>query len=352
MTRLRKMMLEELQRRNYSQHTTRYYIRTVEDFARRFNLPPDRLGPRHIREYRAELFQKRKLSAGTVTNRLAALRFFYIKTLKKAWSVAETPYPKKIHRLPTILSQEEVARLIDAADTPFHRTLLITLYATGLRCAELTHLKVSHVDSNRMVIRVQGGKWRKDRDVMLSPKLLEELRKHWQRLRRKPSPGNRWHTADHPIDTKTVWQACDRAAKRTGLNRSSTHAPPLLRNSSARSRCRPSYHSDPVRPSRSERNLCLPTSLRTSPESHSESSGLATTKRRLTTGEVNASAAPRCGRSHPHCGNDFHRTKSPMASLEAHQSVAGHCALSYRRTRWSSRSVHPLRSLARSCDQR
>jgi len=158
-------MLEELQRRNYSQHTTRYYIRTLEDFARRFNRPPDRLGPRHIREYQAELFQKQKLSAGTVTNRLAALRFFYVKTLRKAWSIAETPYPKKTHRLPTILSQEEVARLIDAADTPFHRTLLITLYATGLRCAELTHLKVSDVDSKRMVIRVQGGKWRKDRDV-------------------------------------------------------------------------------------------------------------------------------------------------------------------------------------------
>jgi integrase/recombinase XerD len=222
-THLRKMMLEELQRRNYSQHTTRYYIRTVEDFARRFNLPPDRLGPRHIREYQAELFQKRKLSAGTVTNRLAALRFFYIKTLKKAWSIAETPYPKKNHCLPTILSQEEVARLIDAAGTPFHRTLLITLYATGLRCAELTRLKVSDVDSKRMVIRVQGGKWRKDRDVMLSPKLLEELRKHWHRLRRKPSdwlfPGNRWHTAHYPIDTKTVWHACDGAAKRADLKK-------------------------------------------------------------------------------------------------------------------------------------
>jgi len=217
------MMLEELQRRNYSQHTTRYYIRTVEDFARRFNLPPDRLGPRHIREYQAELFQKRKLSAGTVTNRLAALRFFYIKTLKKAWSIAETPYPKKTHRLPTILSQEEVARLIDAAGTPFHRTLLITLYATGLRCAELTRLKVSDVDSKRMVIRVQGGKWRKDRDVMLSPKLLEELRRHWHRLRRKPSnwlfPGNRWHTAHYAIDTKTVWHACDGAAKRADFKK-------------------------------------------------------------------------------------------------------------------------------------
>src|SRR5713101_1540171 len=101
------MMLEELQRRNYSKHTARCYIHTLEDFARRFNLPPDRLGPRHIREYQAELFQKRKSSPGTVTQRLAALRFFYTKTLRKPWTTAETPYPKKAHRLPTILSQEE-----------------------------------------------------------------------------------------------------------------------------------------------------------------------------------------------------------------------------------------------------
>jgi integrase len=123
------MMLEELQRRNFSEDTIRHYIHTVEDFARHFGRPPDRLGLRHIREYQAYLFQKRKLSSGSVTNHLAALRFFYIQTLKKAWSVAETPYPKKNHHLPAILSQEEVARLIDAADTPFHRTLLMTLCA-------------------------------------------------------------------------------------------------------------------------------------------------------------------------------------------------------------------------------
>src|SRR5450756_57499 len=98
------MMLEELQRRNYSETTTRSYIRIVEDFARRFHCPPDRLGPRQIREYQAELFQKRKLSPGTVATRLAALRFFYTKTLHRAWSIAETPYPKKAHRLPIHLS--------------------------------------------------------------------------------------------------------------------------------------------------------------------------------------------------------------------------------------------------------
>src|ERR1041384_6781764 len=206
-THLRKMMLEELQRRNYAQHTTRSYIRTVEDFARHFNCSPDRLGPRHIREYQAELFEKRKLSAGSVAVRLAALRFFYCKTLKKGWSIAETPYPKGAHHLPAILSQEEVAQLIQAASTSFHRTLLMTLYATGVRNAELTRLKVSDIDSRRMVIHIQGGKGREDRDVMLSPVLLEELRAHWQRLRKKSRlwlfPGNPWHSGDQPIDTKT-----------------------------------------------------------------------------------------------------------------------------------------------------
>jgi site-specific recombinase XerD len=217
------MMLEELQRRNYSQQTTRSYIRTVEDFARHFHCSPDRLAPRHIREYQAELFQKRKLSAGSVAVRLAALRFFYCKTLQKGWSIADTPYPKKDHRLPAILSQEEVAQLIAAASTAFHRTLLLTLYATGVRRAELTHLKVSDIDSQRMVIHIQGGKGRKDRDVMLGPKLLEELREHWHRLRRKPRvwlfPGDHDHGADHPIDTKTVWQACQQAAQRAGLQK-------------------------------------------------------------------------------------------------------------------------------------
>ena len=223
MTHLRKMMLEELQRLNYSQHTTRCYIRTVEDFARRFHCSPDRLGPQHIREYQAELSHKRKLSAGTITQRLAALRFFYIKTLKRPWSVAETPYPKKVVHLPTILSQEEVTRLIDAASTPYHRTLLMTLYATGVRRAELAHLKIRDIDSQRMVIHVQGGKGRKDRDVMLSPKLLEALREHWRGLPRKPSawlfPGNRWHTGDTPIDTKVIWNACQQAARRAGIQK-------------------------------------------------------------------------------------------------------------------------------------
>jgi integrase/recombinase XerD len=222
-THLRKMMLEELQRRNYAETTIDCYIRAVEDFSQRFRLPPDRLGPRHIREYQAELFQKQKLATSTVRQRLAALRFFYIKTLKKAWCVEDTPYPRKTRRLPTILSQEEVARLIDAARPPLHRTLLMTLYATGLRRAELARLRVSDIDSQRMVIHVRGGKGRKDRDVLLSPRLLDELRQHWRRLRRKPSvwlfPSRYGRSSDRPITPKGIYHACKEAARRAAFQK-------------------------------------------------------------------------------------------------------------------------------------
>ena len=94
----------------------------------------------------------------------------------------------------------------------------MTLCATGVRRAELAHLKISDIDSQRMVVHVQGGKGRKDRDVMLSSNLLEELRGYWRGLRVKPKtwlfPGNRWHTADHPISTKVIWFACKEAAQR------------------------------------------------------------------------------------------------------------------------------------------
>jgi site-specific recombinase XerD len=220
-THLKKMMLEDLQRRNYSQDTIRSYIHTVEDFARYFHCRPDRLGPRHIREYQAVLFQKRKLSSGSVAVRLAALRFFYIKTLRRAWSLADTPYPKKNRSLPTILSREEVAQLLHAARTPSERILLMSLYATGARRSELTHLKISDIDSQRMVVHIRGGKGRKDRDVMLSPKLLTALRTHWRFYHRKSStwlfPSN--YRKNRPIDTKTVWYACQKAAQRAGLQK-------------------------------------------------------------------------------------------------------------------------------------
>src|SRR3954451_17089536 len=170
------MMLEELERRNYSRSTVRTYVKTIADLARYFKRPPDQLGPDQLRQYQAYLFRERKLAANTVSQRTAALRFFFVATLKKPWTIAETPYPRRAFRLPKIQSVEQVSKLIDAAPTLFYRILLMALYATGLRRAELAHLKMTDVDSERMVIHVQGGQGRKDRDVMLSPKLLDELR--------------------------------------------------------------------------------------------------------------------------------------------------------------------------------
>lgn len=233
MTHLRQIMLEELERRNYAQSTIRAYIRAVEHFARHFHRSPDRLGPEHIRQYQAAMFRTWKLAPNTVTQRLAALRFFYIQVLKRGWSVAETPYPKKVLHLPEILSQQEVARLIDATETPFQRILVMTLYATGARRAEVAHLKVSDIDSERMVVHIRGGKGRKDRDVMLSPALLEALRTYWRGLRHKPTvwlfPGNRWHTSNRPVTTKVLWTACQQAALRARLEHKHIH-PHTLRH--------------------------------------------------------------------------------------------------------------------------
>lgn len=233
MTRLRQLMIEELQRRNFAQNTIRSYVYGVEHFSRYFHRRPDQLGPEHIRQYQAMLFSKLKYSPNTVTLRLASLRFFYIQVLKRNWSIAETPYPKKVIRLPQILTPEEVAQLIDAAELPFYRILLMTMYGTGGRRSEVAHLKIGDIDSRRMVVHIHGGKGNRDRDVMLSQKLLDELRSYWRRLRRKPAewlfPGNRWHTGSQPITTKVLWTACEHAAKRAGLTHRRIH-PHLLRH--------------------------------------------------------------------------------------------------------------------------
>ncbi len=221
MTQLRKMMLDELERRNYSQSTVRTYIQTIRDLARHFHLPPDQLSPEQLRQYQAYLFRERKLAPNIVNQRTAALRFFFVTTLKRPWTIAETPYPRKTFRLPKVLSEGQVLKLIEAAPTVFYRVLLMALYATGLRRAELAHLKLTDLDTERMVIHVRAGKGRKDRDVMLSPKLLEELQAYLQGLPKKPElwlfPGNRWHTGKLPITTKVIWSACRQAAIRAGL---------------------------------------------------------------------------------------------------------------------------------------
>ena len=225
-------MLEELQRRNYSAITTRNYLRVVADFAKHFGKSPDKLGLNELRTYQAYLLRERKLTPGTVINQVAALRFFFVKTLKRHQFRDFLPYPQDGRRLPTVLSREEVSRLINAAGTLFRRTLLMTLYGTGMRRSELAHLKVGDIDSQRMIIRVVAGKRSKDRDLPLSPALLETLREYWRW--RKPklylfptrTLGRR---LDQPICDKTVWIACSEAARRAGIRKRVT--PHTLRHS-------------------------------------------------------------------------------------------------------------------------
>jgi integrase/recombinase XerD len=221
-THLRKMMLEELQRRNYAKGTVGAYTSALRDFAKYFHKPPDQLGPEHIRQFQLHLLRDRKLAANTVKQRMAAVQFFFVRTLKRAYLREDFPYPKVPRRLPEILSQEEVTRLIDSASNLSHRAILMTLYSTGMRRSELVSLKVSDVDSRRMVIHVRQGKGSKDRDVPLSQKLLETLREYWRWVKPKTylfpgQPGKRG--SDVPLTAKAVWHACHGAVRRAGIQK-------------------------------------------------------------------------------------------------------------------------------------
>jgi site-specific recombinase XerD len=227
-------MLEELQLRNYSHRTAKTYVRIVREFAEYFHQSPDKLGPEQIRQYQAHLFQTRKLAPATVSQYVSALRFLFIKTLRRHFLAEHIPFPKSCKRLPTVLSPEEVARLIDSARNLYHRTLLMTLYSTAMRRAELCRLKVHDVDSKRMMIRIDQGKGRRDRDVPLSPKLLETLRVYWRWM--QPAtflfPGTvKGRRADVPITPNVVWLACRQAARAAGIPK--RISPHCLRHSCA-----------------------------------------------------------------------------------------------------------------------
>jgi integrase/recombinase XerD len=235
MTPLRQRMLDELQRRNYSKATTRGYILAVKQFAEYFGKSPDRLGSEEVRRFQLYLLNEKKLAPGTVEIRMSALRFFYRKTLKRRdLTFDDLVFPKTPKKLPTVLSPEEVTRLIEGASNLMHRTILMVLYGTGMRRTEASLLKVSDVDSQRMVIHIRQGKGSRDRDVPLSPKLLDALREYWRW--KKPRvylfPSSSGHRGQQqPISDKTIWNACRQAARRAGLSR--RMGPHTLRHSFA-----------------------------------------------------------------------------------------------------------------------
>jgi integrase/recombinase XerD len=233
-TVLLQRMREELVRRTYSETTIRSYLHAVEAFRQHVQKRLDHLGPDDLRRYQVYLLEDRKLANGTVVIQISALRFFYIKVLKRRDMKEDLPYPKRLKQLPVVLSQEEVSRLIGCARNLFHRAMLLTMYAAGLRRSELCRLKVSNIDSQRMMLRIERSKNGVDRDVPLSPKLLETLREYWRWMRPKtylfPGTQNNWR-ADKPITPKVIWEAVQQAAKCAGIQKHVT--PHTLRHSYA-----------------------------------------------------------------------------------------------------------------------
>jgi integrase len=179
-TQLLQRLHDELVRRHYATTTRESYLRIVRAFHRHAGGRLDRVGPDDLRRYQVYLLEERKLAVGTVVAEIAALRFFFLRVLKRRDMKEDLPYPKRRKRLPVVLSPEEVQRLIAGAKNLYHRTLLLTLYGTGLRRSEVAHLKVQDIDSERMLLRVDQGKGGRDREVPLSPTLLPALREYYR----------------------------------------------------------------------------------------------------------------------------------------------------------------------------
>jgi site-specific recombinase XerD len=182
MGKLRDLMDRDLQIRGYSPNTRDAYLRSVRGFVRHWNRSPEQLTIEHVNQYQHHLVQ-RKVSWACFNQAAAALRFFYGVTLKKDWDITRIPYHKTGRRLPQVLAEEEVVALFGGVQNIKHRAILMTLYAGGLRVSEAAHLRVTDIDSRRMVVRIDQGKGRKDRYVPLSKQLLKILREYWLAVR-------------------------------------------------------------------------------------------------------------------------------------------------------------------------
>jgi site-specific recombinase XerD len=213
MTPLRQRMTEDMQLRNLSPDTQRSYLHQISQLARYFKKSPDMLGPPEIRSYQLHLIQEKELAPSSLLVAVSAIRFLYSVTLQRDWRLEQVvPTCRKPQALPVVMSPDEVSRFLDAVENRKHRMILTVCYAAGLRISEAVKLTPTAIDNKRMVIRVEGGKGRKDRYVMLSPVLLEMLREYWSRVRPKEwlFPGR---NPEKPISPLVIDLAC-RAARR------------------------------------------------------------------------------------------------------------------------------------------
>ncbi|XZE19393.1 tyrosine-type recombinase/integrase [Pirellulaceae bacterium SH449] len=229
-TAFTKPMAEDMQLRNLSPRTIDAYTYHVDRFALRFGKHPEELGPDEIREFQLWMINELKSSWIQFNQAVCALRFFYTVTAKRDWVVKQIPYGQRPKKLPVVLSGDEVSRIIACITNIKHRTVLLTLYSAGLRIAEGLQLKVSDIDSQRMMLKVTQGKGAKDRYVPISPRLLTALRLYWKECR--PSdylfPGR---TDDTPLNKAVVQKACSLATAQAKINKHVT--PHTMRHSYA-----------------------------------------------------------------------------------------------------------------------
>jgi integrase/recombinase XerD len=218
MTTLRQRMLEDLRIRNYAPTTVECYIRSVAEFAKHFNKPPDQLGPEEVRTWQLFLLNEKQVKLSTYIQAVCALRFFYQNTLHRRIEIDRIPLPRYEKKLPVILSKAEVKALLEAPKNLKHRAMLATMYGAGLRVSEVAKLKVNDLDRERHAIWVRGGKGHKDRQVMLAEPLRDLLAAYW-RWKRPTEwlfPGR---VPDRPIGTNSIFRACQKAAQKAGITK-------------------------------------------------------------------------------------------------------------------------------------
>jgi site-specific recombinase XerD len=203
--------------RGLAKRTHESYLAAVTGLTRFYDRSPDRLTQREIEAYLVHLAEERKLAWNTRSLVINGLRFFYHTTLGRKQMDFAIPRPKTPARLPEILSREEVARILSRPTNSKHRVLLMTAYAAGLRVSELVRLRVNDLDSDRMTIRVEQGKGGQDRYTLLSPRLLEELRRYWCSTRPQPwlFPSQRGQRPVSISCAQRVWGRAKREARVT-----------------------------------------------------------------------------------------------------------------------------------------
>jgi site-specific recombinase XerD len=179
-------MIEDMQLRGLAQGTQECYVGIVRRLAEHYQRPPDRLSREQIRGFFLHLINERQVSNSTVTTHLSAIKFFFETTLGRQWKLFELVRPSKRRKLPVVLSPDEIRRVLSAVKKPIPRMALTTIYSCGLRLSEGTHLLLTDIDSERMMVRVRNGKGGKDRYVPLPQRTLERLRAYWRDQR--PSP--------------------------------------------------------------------------------------------------------------------------------------------------------------------